>query len=85
MSGLVVGGAATADAIATAGGTVVAVDVKQGSDNRLIWKDADVADEAESKAAVQEAVARGRLSGLINCAGIAGARRLRRRSSPCNR
>jgi NAD(P)-dependent dehydrogenase (short-subunit alcohol dehydrogenase family) len=64
-------GAATADAIATAGGTVVAVDVKPGSDHRLIWKGVDVADEAGSKAAVQEAVSRGRLSGLINCAGIA--------------
>ena len=31
-------GAATADAIATAGGTVVAVDVKPGNDNRLIWQ-----------------------------------------------
>jgi NAD(P)-dependent dehydrogenase (short-subunit alcohol dehydrogenase family) len=64
-------GAATADALASAGGIVVGVDVKPGSDCRLIWQGIDVADEAGARTAVDQAVSRGRLFGLINCAGIA--------------
>jgi NAD(P)-dependent dehydrogenase (short-subunit alcohol dehydrogenase family) len=64
-------GAATADALARSGGIVVAVDVKPGNDARLIWQGIDVADESGARTAVEQAVSRGRLSGLINCAGIA--------------
>jgi NAD(P)-dependent dehydrogenase (short-subunit alcohol dehydrogenase family) len=37
-------GAATADALASSGGIVVGVDVKPGSDRRLIWQGIDVAE-----------------------------------------
>ncbi len=64
-------GAATADMIVAAGGRVVAADLKPGDDPRFTWVACDVADADSGQAAVDTAVALGRLSGLVNCAGIA--------------
>jgi NAD(P)-dependent dehydrogenase (short-subunit alcohol dehydrogenase family) len=64
-------GAATADMLAAAGGHVVAADLKPGDDPRFTWVACDVADEVSAQAAVARATALGRLSGLVNCAGVA--------------
>jgi NAD(P)-dependent dehydrogenase (short-subunit alcohol dehydrogenase family) len=64
-------GAATADMLAVAGGHVVAADLKPGEDPRFTWVACDVADETSAQAAVATATALGRLSGLVNCAGVA--------------
>lgn len=57
--------------IATAGGKVLAVDLKPSDDPRFTWTACDVADEASANAAIEAARSLGRLSGLVNCAGIA--------------
>lgn len=64
-------GAATAQMLVEAGGRVVAADLKPGEDPRFTWVACDVADEASAQAAVEAATALGRLSGLVNCAGVA--------------
>ena len=64
-------GAATAQMLVEAGGRVVAADLKPGEDPRFTWVACDVADEASAQAAVETATALGRLSGLVNCAGVA--------------
>jgi len=76
-------GAATARALAQAGGKVVLADLQQdageglvaelGGTGRAAFVRCDVTQEADGQAAVAAALALGSLRGLVNCAGVAPA------------
>jgi NAD(P)-dependent dehydrogenase (short-subunit alcohol dehydrogenase family) len=72
-------GEGTARMLARHGGTVVIADLQQAQGEALAadiggaFVRCDVAQEADAQAVVERAVALGRLSGLVNCAGIAPA------------
>jgi len=72
-------GAGTARMLAAAGGKVVIADLNEAAGTALAaelggqFVKCDVASEADGQAAVDAALKLGRLSGLVNCAGIAVA------------
>jgi NAD(P)-dependent dehydrogenase (short-subunit alcohol dehydrogenase family) len=71
-------GEATARMLAAAGGKVVIADINQAGEAVAAEIGArfvrcDVASEADGRAAVEAAAGLGRLSGLVNCAGVAPA------------
>ncbi|GAA0837986.1 3-hydroxyacyl-CoA dehydrogenase [Cupriavidus pauculus] len=72
-------GAGTAQMLAGAGGKVVIADLNEAAGTALASKlggqfvKCDVASESDGQAAVDAALKLGRLSGLVNCAGIAVA------------
>ncbi|MES2184870.1 MAG: 3-hydroxyacyl-CoA dehydrogenase [Pseudomonadota bacterium] len=72
-------GEGTARMLAQQGGRVVIADVQQAQGEALAaeiggaFVRCDVTQEADGQAVVERAVALGRLSGLVNCAGIAPA------------
>ncbi|WP_341247856.1 3-hydroxyacyl-CoA dehydrogenase [Cupriavidus pauculus] len=72
-------GAGTAQMLADAGGKVVIADLNEAAGTALASKlggqfvKCDVASESDGQAAVDAALKLGRLSGLVNCAGIAVA------------
>ncbi|MBU64073.1 MAG: 3-hydroxyacyl-CoA dehydrogenase [Cupriavidus sp.] len=72
-------GAGTAQMLAGAGGKVVIADLNEAAGTALASKlggqfvKCDVASESDGQAAVDAALKMGRLSGLVNCAGIAVA------------
>lgn len=72
-------GAGTAQMLAGAGGKVVIADLNEADGTALASKlggqfvKCDVASESDGQAAVDAALKLGRLSGLVNCAGIAVA------------
>lgn len=72
-------GAGTAQMLAGAGGKVVIADLNEAAGTALAnelggqFVKCDVASESDGQAAVDAALKLGRLSGLINCAGIAVA------------
>jgi NAD(P)-dependent dehydrogenase (short-subunit alcohol dehydrogenase family) len=84
-------GAATASALAAAGGRIVAADINRAAGEALIAKlgnagrfiETDVTNEAAGQAAVTCALdAFGRLDGLVNCAGIATGEKVLGRDAP---
>ncbi|MBV2182657.1 3-hydroxyacyl-CoA dehydrogenase [Castellaniella sp. MT123] len=81
-------GAGTARALAAQGARVVLADVQDEAGRALAaeldqtYVHCDVTSESDAQAAVDAAVARGPLRGLINCAGIAPASRIVGKSGP---
>ncbi len=63
-------GAAAAEMIHEQGGRVVGVDTKSGDADFIEWMTCDVTSEEQATKAIEHALSLGRLSGLINCAGI---------------
>jgi len=72
-------GEGTARMLATKGGTVVVADMQQDKGQAVAaaiggtYVRCDVSNEADAQAVVDQAVALGKLMGLVNCAGIAPA------------
>src|ERR1051325_739455 len=86
-------GAATARALAGAGGKVVLADISEENGNRTVaelgedrakFVKTDVSDEASVQAAVDAAVAFGELRGAISCAGIGTAEKTVGKNGPHN-
>jgi NAD(P)-dependent dehydrogenase (short-subunit alcohol dehydrogenase family) len=81
-------GAGTARALAARGARVVLADVQDAAGQTLaaelgqVYVHCDVTSEADAQAAVDAALALGRLSGLVNCAGICPAARTVGKSGP---
>jgi NAD(P)-dependent dehydrogenase (short-subunit alcohol dehydrogenase family) len=75
-------GAATARAVASAGGKPVIADIREEEGNALakelggVFVKCDVTSEADAKAAVEAAVKLGELRCLVNCAGVATGERV---------
>jgi len=81
-------GAGTAQMLADAGGKVVIADLNEAAGTALASKlggqfvKCDVASESDGQAAVDAALKLGRLSGLVNCAGIAVASKTMGKNGP---
>jgi NAD(P)-dependent dehydrogenase (short-subunit alcohol dehydrogenase family) len=75
-------GAATARAVALAGGKPVIADIREDEGNALAkelggaFVKCDVTQEADAKTVVEAAVRLGELRGLVNCAGVATGERV---------
>ncbi|PXA82289.1 3-hydroxyacyl-CoA dehydrogenase [Auritidibacter sp. NML120779] len=68
-------GAATAEALASRGAQVILADLKGDDAENRTFVETDVTDEDQVRAAIDTAQSKGRLSGLVNCAGIAIAQK----------
>ncbi len=81
-------GAGTARMLAEAGGKVVIADLNEAAGTALAQElggafvKCDVASEADGQAVVAAALALGRVSGLVNCAGIATANKTVGKNGP---
>ena len=75
-------GLATARMLAGANASVVAADLRGGSEAGVRYVETDVTDEASVEAAVGAALESGPLRGVVNCAGVAIAERAVGRDGP---
>lgn len=79
-------GAATASLLASRGGRVVALDLRDAasatSDPAVHWQRGDITREADCAAAVARAGTLGPLRGLVNCAGILAGEKTLGRDGP---